>query len=82
MAGERLIREERPTDDIPIEKALFGQVQGIVMSNHQPKFDASGEPLRKLLTYRRGPKGVTFGQNLIPRGLGVLRIGDRVEVLA
>lgn len=46
------------------------------------EFDASGEPLRKLLTYRRGPKGVTFGQNLIPRGLGVLRIGDRVEVLA
>jgi uncharacterized protein len=28
---------------------------------------ADGEPLRTLLKYRRGPKGVTFGMNLIPR---------------
>ncbi|HZH44862.1 MAG TPA: MOSC domain-containing protein [Lysobacter sp.] len=44
--------------------------------------DASGEPLRTLLTYRRTPKGVTFGQNLIPRGTGTLRLGDPVTVLA
>jgi len=45
-------------------------------------FDPSGEPLRALLTYRRTPKGVSFGQNLIPRGTGALRVGDAVEVLA
>jgi uncharacterized protein YcbX len=44
--------------------------------------DPSGEPLRTLITYRRSPNGVTFGQNLIPRGTGILRVGDRVEVLA
>lgn len=48
-------------------------------------FDASGEPLRTLITYRRGGgssgNGVTFGQNLIPRGAGTVRVGDAVEVL-
>lgn len=43
--------------------------------------DPSGEPLRTLLTYRRTAKGVTFGQNLIPRGSGTLRVGDPVTVL-
>jgi uncharacterized protein YcbX len=43
--------------------------------------DPSGEPLRTLITYRRTPSGVTFGQYLIPRGTGMLRVGDRVEVL-
>ncbi|MBN8481183.1 MAG: MOSC domain-containing protein [Xanthomonadales bacterium] len=45
------------------------------------EFDASGEPLRTLLTYRRGESGVTFGQNLIARGRGTLRPGDAVDVL-
>jgi len=45
-------------------------------------FDPSGEPLRTLLKYRRGAEGVTFGQNLIPRGRGIVRRGDAVEVLA
>jgi uncharacterized protein YcbX len=45
------------------------------------QFDPSGEPLRTLLTYRRTSKGVMFGQNLIPRGRGVLRVGDSVEVV-
>ena len=40
------------------------------------------EPLRTLSTYRRRPEGgVYFGQNLIPRSGGVIRIGDRVTVL-
>jgi len=43
--------------------------------------DPSGEPLRTLTTYRRTPDGVTFGQNLIPRGLGTVRVGDTVEIL-
>jgi uncharacterized protein YcbX len=44
--------------------------------------DANGEPLKTLTTYRRSPNGVTFGQNLIPRGSGTIAVGDAVEVLA
>ncbi|MBL8297205.1 MAG: MOSC domain-containing protein [Rhodanobacteraceae bacterium] len=43
--------------------------------------NADGEPLKTLTAYRRTPKGVTFGQNLIPRGSGVISVGDPVEVL-
>lgn len=40
--------------------------------------DPAGEPLRTLGTYRRSDKGIIFGQNLIPRSDGRLRIGDPV----
>src|SRR5690606_14743311 len=43
--------------------------------------DPAGEPLRTLRSFRRGPAGVLFGQNVIPRRLGVIRVGDEVEVL-
>ncbi len=44
--------------------------------------DAAGEPLRTLGSYRRRPQGgVYFGQNLIPRSGGVIRVGDPVTVL-
>jgi uncharacterized protein YcbX len=46
------------------------------------EFDPSGEPLRTLIGYRRSADGVSFGQNLIPRSLGLVRIGDAVTVLA
>ena len=40
------------------------------------------EPLRTLSSYRRRPEGgVIFGQNLIPRSGGMIRIGDAVEIL-
>jgi uncharacterized protein YcbX len=40
-----------------------------------------GEPLRTLATYRRDAGGVYFGQNLIPRGTGVLEVGMPVTLL-
>lgn len=44
--------------------------------------DAAGEPLRTLASYRRREGGgVFFGQNLIPRSRGVIRLGDTVRVL-
>jgi len=44
--------------------------------------DPQQEPLRTLATYRkRANGGVYFGQNLIPRSGGVIRIGDAVEIL-
>jgi uncharacterized protein YcbX len=44
-------------------------------------FDGGGEPLNTLKGYRRSGDGVTFGQNVIPRGTGILRVGDPVEVI-
>jgi uncharacterized protein YcbX len=44
--------------------------------------DADGQPLKTLIGYRRGPDGVTFGRNLIPRSQGTVHRGDAVEVLA
>ncbi len=48
---------------------------------HRGEFDPAGEPLRTLTGYRRSPGGVTFGQNLIPRGNGRIALGDEVEIL-
>lgn len=39
------------------------------------------EPLKTLATYRHAAKGAMFGQNLIHVQQGVIRVGDRVEVL-
>ncbi|MBA3823276.1 MAG: MOSC domain-containing protein [Ktedonobacterales bacterium] len=43
---------------------------------------AGKEPLRTLATYRRDGDKVLFGQNAIPRGSGMVRVGDSVEVIA
>ena len=44
--------------------------------------DARREPMRTLARYRRRATGGVFlGQNLVPRGAGTVRIGDRVVVL-
>jgi uncharacterized protein YcbX len=40
---------------------------------------AGAEPLRALGTFRRGPKGVQFGQNAVHRAPGMLRVGDPVQ---
>lgn len=45
--------------------------------------DPSGEPLNTLKTYRRSPKGITFGMNLIPRNSGaMIQVGDVLSVIA
>ncbi|MBI2380323.1 MAG: MOSC domain-containing protein [Gammaproteobacteria bacterium] len=44
--------------------------------------DPGREPLRTLMAYRNQAGGVMFGQNLIPRRLGLIKAGDGVEVLA
>ena len=43
--------------------------------------DPDGEPIRTLKTFRRGPEGVMFGQNLIPRRLGTVSVGDPIDIL-
>lgn len=43
---------------------------------------ARQEPLRTLATFRTIPGlGAIFGQNIVPRGTGVLRVGDAVELM-
>jgi len=42
--------------------------------------DPNGEPMRTLRTYRRAERGVTFGQNLIPRTLGTIRTGASLGI--
>jgi uncharacterized protein YcbX len=45
--------------------------------------DPGLEPLRTLSSFRRRPQGgVFFGQNAIPRGTGMLKLGSELEVLA
>ncbi len=39
------------------------------------------EPLKTLAAFRSGPDGVLFGQNLLPRNGGTVRVGDPVSVL-
>lgn len=43
--------------------------------------DPDGEPIRTLKSFRRGPGGVMFGQNLIPRRLGSVSVGDPIDIL-
>lgn len=43
--------------------------------------DPGREPLRTLGSYRRTPAGVLFGQNLVARGDGIVRVGDPVRVV-
>jgi uncharacterized protein YcbX len=42
---------------------------------------AGQEPLRTLADFRKGNKGVLFGQNLIHDGPGTLAVGQQVQVL-
>ncbi|MBN1237649.1 MAG: MOSC domain-containing protein [Gammaproteobacteria bacterium] len=43
--------------------------------------DPGGEPLKTLRSFRKTDGGVMFGQNVIPRSFGRIRVGDRVEVV-
>jgi uncharacterized protein YcbX len=50
----------------------------LVTTINQDTAEVGREPLRILGRYRRFPDGLMFGVNLIPDGIGVLRLGDRV----
>jgi len=43
--------------------------------------DPLGEPLRTLREFRRDGAGIMFGQNVLVRGAGELRVGDTLDVL-
>ena len=50
----------------------------LVTTIDQDTAEVGREPLRILGRYRRFPDGLMFGVNVIPDGVGVLRVGDRV----
>jgi uncharacterized protein YcbX len=43
--------------------------------------DSQGEPLRTLREFRRDGAGIMFGQNILTRGAGRLRVGDELAVI-
>ncbi|MFE7299943.1 MOSC domain-containing protein [Streptomyces sp. NPDC057579] len=53
----------------------------VVTTTDQHTAARGKEPLRTLARHRRFGDGLVFGQNLIPRGAGVLRVGDPFEIL-
>ncbi len=67
--------------DIPFE--LVKPCSRCIMTTTDPDTGARAgqEPLRTLATYRRRGNKVYFGQNVVHRGRGLLRVGDAVTVL-
>jgi uncharacterized protein len=53
-----------------------------ITTTDQATAERGVEPLATLATYRRVPRGVLFGQNLVHAGPGRLARGDRVVVLS
>ncbi|KUL52253.1 molybdenum cofactor biosysynthesis protein [Streptomyces sp. NRRL F-4489] len=54
----------------------------VVTTTDQRTAERGKEPLRTLALHRRFGEKLVFGQNLIPRGSGTLRVGDPFEILA
>lgn len=53
-------------------------VRCVVTTVDQATGEKSPEPLATLAKYRRGEKGILFGQHLVPEGLGGIHVGDEV----
>ncbi|WP_329129161.1 MOSC domain-containing protein [Streptomyces caniferus] len=53
----------------------------VVTTTDQRTAERGKEPLRTLARHRRFGDRLVFGQNLIPRGVGTIRIGDPFEIL-
>ncbi|MEV5678513.1 MOSC N-terminal beta barrel domain-containing protein [Streptomyces sp. NPDC052179] len=53
----------------------------VITTTDQRTSERGKEPLRTLARHRRVGKDLLFGQNLIPDGTGVIRVGDPVRIL-
>jgi uncharacterized protein YcbX len=53
----------------------------VTTTTDQATAERGTEPLATLAKYRRVPRGVLFGQNLLHAALGTLSVGDRLQVL-
>lgn len=52
----------------------------VVTTINQDEATKGKEPLKTLATYRMKNNKIYFGQNLLHRGEGVIRIGDKIEI--
>ncbi len=89
VAGEIAAHAEDSWQRVQIGAAVFDVVKPCIrciFTTVDPDLgarDPSGEPLNTLKNYRRMPKGISFGMNLIPRNPGaIIRVGDMLSVLA
>lgn len=55
-------------------------VRCVTTTVDQSTAETGKEPLRTLATYRKGPRGVMFGQNVIHAGTGTINVGDSLRV--
>ncbi|MER6020890.1 MOSC domain-containing protein [Streptomyces anulatus] len=53
----------------------------VITTTDQHTAERGREPLLTLARHRRFGKQLVFGQNLIPEGTGVIRVGDPVQIL-
>ncbi|WP_329225793.1 MULTISPECIES: MOSC domain-containing protein [unclassified Streptomyces] len=53
----------------------------VITTTDQRTAERGKEPLHTLARHRRDGKHLLFGQNMIPEGTGVIRVGDPVRVL-
>lgn len=70
---------------IQIGKVIFDCVKPCsrcVMTTIDEQAQKGKEPLATLATYRKNEFGVCFGENLVHRSTGTVRVGDKVEILA
>lgn len=58
-----------------------GCARCVVTTIDKETLQQSKEPLKTLETFRKGARGVMFGQNAIPLGSGLLETGMPVEIL-
>lgn len=54
----------------------------VITCTDQKTSKVAAEPLKTLATYRNQMNKILFGQNLVPEGTGIVKVGDELEVLA
>ncbi len=56
-------------------------VRCVITTNNQQTGERGREPLQTLATYRLQDGQILFGQNLVHRGAGTVRVGDHIVIL-
>lgn len=84
VSGVGIAYAEDRWAEIRIGNLTFSVVKAcarcVITTTDQATAARGREPLATLATYRRVPRGVLFGQNLIHAGPGRIAVGDRVTV--
>jgi uncharacterized protein YcbX len=77
--------EEDEMEDFVINDIHFYAVKPcdrcMITTINQENAVSGKEPLRTLATFRKKENSIYFGQNLLHHGEGIIKIGDRMEVI-